>query len=440
MLPIQRWFFEQDFPNPHHWNQSVMLDVPRAIDMRRLELALAALVDHHLVFRYRFRKTATGWQQWLAAPVELRLEHIDLSAEPDPLRALELEAERAQRSLHIERGPLARFVHFKLATADRLLVVLHHLISDTVSLRILFEDLQRADQQLRAARPIELLKRTTSYAEWSALLHEHATTPALASELSHWQETLGGAGAARLPAANPEGENRVGTARTLYAYLTLQETAQLLKHAPAAYRTEITELLLTALAQTLCAWSGQAQLRVEIERHGREDLFEGVDVSRTVGWFSAPQVAALSTVPNDIEGSIRQVRAQLRVPAHHGIGYGLTRYVTEAGRTLAAHAMPPVFFNYLGQFDQMLRDEHWLQPTDDPRGEELCPDSAEIGWFGVGGAVERGRLRLEWRFSTHLHHENTAQELLEDYTARLRALIAHCVQVVAERQSVVAAE
>jgi non-ribosomal peptide synthase protein (TIGR01720 family) len=99
-----------------------------------------------------------------------------------------------------------------------------------------------------------------------------------------------------------------------------------------------------------------------------------------------------------------------------------------------------VFFNYLGQFDQMLQDDSWLQPTDDPRGEELCPHSAEIGWFGVGGAVERGRLRLEWRYSPHKHAESTAQGLLEAYVERLRALIAHCVHVVAERRSVAAAE
>ncbi|MET0342257.1 MAG: non-ribosomal peptide synthase/polyketide synthase [Polyangiales bacterium] len=429
LVPIQHWLLEQAFPNKHHWNQSVLLAVPPSVDRARLAEALAAVVAHHEAFRARFAEGPNGWTQRLGALHEgLALAHLDLRDADDPIAATRDAANRLQRSLRLEEGLLARFVLLSRSDGDRLLVVIHHLISDTVSLRILFDDLYDAYAQREAGRAVTLAPTVTTHAHWSERLVAWAKTPDLLGEYPHWHRTLAEP-LPSLPSESPDGLNDVGATRTRYAYLSPHETTVLLKHASRVFRCEINDLLLTAVAQAFCAWSGHASLRVEAEGHGRVDLFDDVDLSRTVGWFTSPQIVVLTPGERGVEQAVQAVMHQRREAPRRGFGYAVTRYLTEQGPELAAFPAPQVFFNYLGQFDQLRHDPDWLQPVDEPRGDERCPDSLEDAWFGVGGAVHHGRMRLELRYCVNLHDEATADRLLAAYEARLRVIARHVEQV-----------
>ena len=229
-----------------------------------------------------------------------------------------------------------------------------------------------------------------------------------------------------MPARDPEGDNRVKSTRSVSITLNEPTTHALLHRAPRHFGTQINDLLLSALALTLCRWSGHSSLLVELEGHGRENLFDGVDLSRTVGWFTSPQMVRLEPVPGDLPASIRAVRTQLRRAPHHGLGYAITRYLTEPGQAMAALPFPQVFFNYLGQFDQLFEDPDWLAPAGEPRGDERCPDSPEDAWFGAGGVVHGGRLRLDFRYSVAIHDEATARELVAEFAALLREIVRLC--------------
>jgi non-ribosomal peptide synthase protein (TIGR01720 family) len=425
LLPIQHWFFEQGFENKHHWNQSVLLDVPAGIDLARLEAALAAVVDHHAALRLRYRHTEQGWVQFFGAATSARVERIPLGGEAEPIARLEREANRIQRSLDLERGPLGRFALFEWASERRLLVVMHHLISDTVSWRILFDDWREAYTALGRGEAVLLPVDQTSYQAWSQHLREHAGSAAIANELPYWHGVLGGERRS-LPARDPNGDNRVRSTRTVSVTLRETETAVLLHRAPRFFGTLVNDLLLSALTLALCRWSGQPSLLVELEGHGREHLFDSVDLSRTVGWFTSPQMVRLQPVLGDLPASIRAIRAQLRRAPHHGLGYGITRYLTEPGKAMDALPFPQVFFNYLGQFDQLFDDPDWLVPAQEPRGDERCPDSCEDAWFGGGGVVHQGRLRLDFRYSVAIHDESTARALVEHMAELLREMARLC--------------
>jgi non-ribosomal peptide synthase protein (TIGR01720 family) len=330
-----------------------------------------------------------------------------------------------QRSLDLAAGPLHRFVLFQWAEQRRILIVMHHLVSDTVSWRILFEDWYDAYAALGRGEPVTLPPVPTSYQRWSRLHTEHASSAAIQNELGYWLSVLGGERGS-LPAKDPGGDNRVRSTRTLHLSLQPGETATLLHRAPRHFGTQINDLLLSALALALCSWSGQPALLVELEGHGRENLFDGVDLSRTVGWFTSPQMLRLEPVAGDLPATIRAIRAQLRRAPHHGLGYGITRYLTAAGAQMASLPFPQVFFNYLGQFDQLFEDDAWLTPAAEPRGDERCLDSTEDAWFGVGGGVHQGRLRLDFRFSIAIHDEETARSLMERMAAHLREMVRLC--------------
>src|SRR3990172_6889590 len=155
LTPIQRWFFEQDLPERHHFNQSVLLKVRARVERGALEAALAALLRHHDALRLRFsREAGRGeWRQVNAGYEEMPglLQWVDLSdlAAERRREAVEELSEAAQASPCLARGPLPRAVYFDLGSGQggRLLLVIHHLAVDVVSWRILLEDLEVAYRQ-----------------------------------------------------------------------------------------------------------------------------------------------------------------------------------------------------------------------------------------------------------------------------------------------------
>ncbi|MBA6130117.1 condensation domain-containing protein, partial [Pseudomonas juntendi] len=197
--------------------------------------------------------------------------------------------------LDLAQGPLMRGLLATLGNGQvRLLLVIHHLVIDGVSWRVLLQDLQEAYQALLADREPRLPQRTSSFGEWAAGLAGHAVT-LRERELDYWVAQLDRQDGP-LRCDNPRGGNLMCHREEAAFSLDAQRTAQLLKEAPAAYQTQINDLLLTALSRALCQWDDSASALVLLEGHGREDLFEQLDLSRTLGWFTSMYPVRLSPV------------------------------------------------------------------------------------------------------------------------------------------------
>src|SRR5207253_4126027 len=154
-----------------------------------------------------------------------------------------------------------------------------------VSWRILFDDLATACQQVVAGQALRLPARSTAFREWAMRLQQVATDEALLCQAEYWTDTARHE-ARPVPTDYPDGANLGEMTESFTVELSEQETRQLLQQVPAAYRTQINDVLLTALGRTLREWTGRRQVLVELEGHGREEIFEDVDLSRTVGWFT----------------------------------------------------------------------------------------------------------------------------------------------------------
>ncbi|MES1244615.1 MAG: amino acid adenylation domain-containing protein, partial [Acidobacteriota bacterium] len=424
--PIQSWFFAQDREEPHHFNQSLLLGLLQRPGPEASERALAALFHHHDALRLRFAKEPGGWRAWNASPGEpVPSSRLDLSALPPERRreALERAAEQAQESLVLADGPVARAVWFDLEPEDgRLLLAVHHLAVDGVSWRILLEDLETSLTQASRGEAVHLPARTTSFRDWANALAEPALSMAPEPELSWWREETGGS-AAGLSVDLRDGANTEGSARRITVWLEPEETRALLQEVPGAYRTQINEVLLTALAQTL-ARPGRP-LVVSLEGHGREEeIVPGADLSRTVGWFTTRFPVRLEAGPTGDPGAaLRAVKEHLRATPRRGIGYGLLRSVHPASE-------PEVGFNYLGQLDQTLRDSVWFKPADEAPGTLRSPRGIRNHLLEVGGSVTGGRLRMDWLYSANLHRPETVERWAGDVVRHLRSLIDHCRAVV----------
>jgi len=427
LTPIQQWFFEQPIADRHHWNQSVLLTPGGALDPVILGAALQALLEHHDALRLRM-----VWQEaeWLAELSEVAHAQLLWSHDWSGTEQLEQAANEAQCSFDLERGPLMRAMLGTLPDgSQRLLLVIHHLVVDGVSWRVLLEDLQHAYHALAAGEPLQLPAKTTSYKAWAERLQDYAAEPVLHQELAYWQGQLQGASEV-LPCDNPQGSRQLKHAASISTRLDAQTTRQLLQACSAAYRTQINDLLLTALAQAVSHWSGQSEVLVRLEGHGREDLFPGLDLTRTVGWFTSLYPVKLSPQP-DLASSIKTIKEQLRAVPGKGLGYGVLRYLGDAASREALAGLPEgqIVFNYLGQFDGSFDGETGLfTPAKENDGARQSADAPLASLLTINGQIYGGELRLEWTFSQDIHHRETIEQLAQAYQRALTDIIEHCCE------------
>ncbi len=441
LTPIQHWFFEQEQPEPHHFNQSVVLSVPADIKSELLQQVLQRLIYHHDALRLRFERVNSGWEQQNAGfEKTVSLQAIDLSAKSPEVQRSEMESigSELQASLSFSDEPLIRAALFQLGsdTPGRLLLIIHHLAVDGVSWRIILEDLVTAYQQLVSLRgaanrdeTIAFPAKTTSFRYWAQRLTEYAQSDALLSELSYWLEQ-----AKRelppLPTDNPTGLNTVASATTIVVTLSETETHSLLQEVPKAYNTKVNDILLAALALTMREWTGQNVQHLNLEGHGREDLFEEVDLSRTVGWFTSifPIGLELEDTTNP-EGILKSVKEQLRQIPLKGIGYGVLRYLRgdEAIAAKLKALSPQIGFNYLGQFDQTLDRTARFQLTMEAIGSSQSLDGHRIHLLDINSFIVKGRLQIDWTYSSNIHEAETIDTLARVFVQQLRSLIDRCL-------------
>ncbi|MEE8585878.1 MAG: condensation domain-containing protein, partial [Acidobacteriota bacterium] len=452
LTPIQRWFFEEELRDAHHWNQALLLKVRPGLEASALQGALQALIEHHDALRLRFAPQKKGWSQFNAGLGErASFGWADLSAlgEEEQEKAVSTLSRRLQASLNLQEGPLMRAACFSRGKGrtDRLLMAVHHLAVDGISWRILLEDLEGACLQQQQGKAIELPAKTTSFKQWAERLQEQARSRVLQAEAACWLAPLRkGIEAARLPVDFEGGLNSEDSTATLALTLDERETQMLLQEVPQAYRTQINDVLLTALAQTLSRWAGAGCVPVQLEGHGREELFEDLDISRTVGWFSSEFPVFLRPSPVSLGEALKSVKEQLRAVPRRGVGFGLLRYLSEpeVAARMREVPLPQVCFNYLGQvgaggLDAAQRKEGsdaaaarpaaprpMFSLTREPSGRDRSPRARRSFLLDVIGNVAGGRLRVSWTFSRNIHREAAIRRQAEEYMQALRSLIAHC--------------
>jgi amino acid adenylation domain-containing protein/non-ribosomal peptide synthase protein (TIGR01720 family) len=474
LTPIQHWFFAARQPEPNHWNMALLLACHQALDPELLAVALNRLVEHHDALRLRFANVGGQWHQRIAPPgAAVPLEWLNLAHVPaDEQQArLEQAIATAQQGLNITNGPLIRAVYISTGAEQKtknheprtensfandnrspcsvlrapfcVLLTVHHLAIDGVSWGLLLEDLSALYRQLSRGEQRQLPPKTSSFKYWAERLQAHARAGAVLPELPFWADER-----RRRPPRLPldrqprQAELSEGSAQTVSAQLSVEETQALLQQVPPVYHTQINDALLAALLLSVTAWSGERTLLLDLEGHGREEIVEGVDLSRTVGWFTSVFPLLLELPPAggwraDPGATLRTIRDQLARLPQRGIGYGLLRYLsgTEATNQIANLPQAPITFNYLGQRDRLLAnadlfsgviDDFGIANRHSPYLQPRHPASRRPYLFDITCLIEGGQLVLHWNYSPAAHRSDTVERLCANFLAALRAIIAHC--------------
>ena len=432
-LPLtssQRAFFAEQHIEPQHFNQSLMLELRQPIDVDSLHRAFVKVVDHHDALRLRFKLSGDEWQQFNDETetheffTTVDLKHV---AGAEQRAALEAHAGELQASLELSAGPLLRVGYYDLGAAGaRLLIVIHHLAVDGVSWRILLEDVASGYEQAAAGKDeIRLAAKTTSYREWAKQLLAYAQSDEVGKQGEYWRGVAARARQVkRLPVDHGPGGNLVSTAASVEVSLSREETSALLSELPAVYRTEINEVLLTALVTALGDWTGEWRVLVELEGHGREEIGEGVDVTRTVGWFTTVYPVVLEVGAGAGVGeALKVVKEQVRGVRGRGLGWGLLRWLRTPAEEMKVEA--ELSFNYLGQFDQMFSESSPFTIAAESAGAEQSLKARRRRLIEIDALVIEGRLRVTWGYSRAVHDQTTIEHLAHNYVDALQRLIEH---------------
>ncbi|MGW7574648.1 amino acid adenylation domain-containing protein [Streptomyces sp. NPDC054765] len=428
LTPIQRTFFRHHTIAPHHYTMSVLADLAHPPAPEALQSALDALLDHHDVLRTRFTSAYGRWQQEIAAPGDRwPLERIELDG--DDGQAVEKAAATAQSGLDLSAGPLVRALLFDHGEgAPQLFLTAHHLIVDAVSWQVLLADLERGYRQAAEGRPVDLGAKSSSFLEWSRRLSEHTVSGAFDEELDYWAGVAGRAEPG-LP-ADAAGTPTVASAASVRVSLDAADTEALLREVPVVYRTQVNDVLLSAVGRVLADWTGRSAVLIDLEGHGREEIFEDLEIGATTGWFTSSFPVALDAPAGEDWGALlRSVKEQLRAVPRRGIGYGALRHLSPVGAPAEVLAEAPraqVSFNYLGRMTSSDDGSGLVRDSRLGFGTELSPAEKLEYLLDIVAWVRNGRLEFELFHSTEVHHAETVERLGEELVTALRALAAHC--------------
>ncbi|MFF4082533.1 amino acid adenylation domain-containing protein [Streptomyces sp. NPDC001777] len=447
--PIMHWLRELDGP-VDGFSQSMLLTTPAGVESGPLTTVLQTLLDHHDALRLKLTRRDGHWSLEVAPRGAVQAAALLRRA---PLADLDREAAAARDRLAPDDGVMVQAVLFDAPDGEpgRLLLVLHHLVVDGVSWRVLLPDLAEAWQAVAAGRTPAPGPVPTSLRRWSQGLTEAARTRT--DELPFWQRTLAEPDAPLTDLPLDPARDVARTANTLSLTLPPEVTGPLLTTLPAAFRAGANDVLLTALALAVADWrrrrgGDDGALLVDLEGHGREPVIDGVDLSRTVGWFTSMWPVRLDLTGTDtaaaLDGgpeagaALKRIKEQLHAVPDNGMGYGLLRHLNEDTSgplaELARTAHPQIAFNYLGRLPASAT-------ADGTPGEWApAPESGVLGGGGDGDLPLAHALQINALTEDHpdgprlsatlawpraLLGEPDVRDLLDTWERALTALVRH---------------
>ncbi|MGE5343979.1 MAG: amino acid adenylation domain-containing protein [Candidatus Omnitrophota bacterium] len=435
LTPIQKMFFNSSPTEPHHYNQAVMFYSQERFDKEILKLVFKEIQTHHDALRmtYSINKelnTVVQISHGLDHPLsfeEYELRHAD---------EIQIKANRIQAGIDLERGPLMKVALFHLEDGDRLLIVIHHLVIDGISWRILFEDIETLYSQYKRGETPTLTLKTDSFKFWSEKLSEYANSKNFLKEIPYWSNLESHSNGIHIPTDFDGDENNGADIRNVSFGLNERETGLLIGEINRIYNTEVNDILLTALGMGIKKTFENPESEVMIdhlliasEGHGREEIMEDIDISRTLGWFTIEYPVWFDmTYAHDIGRQIKEVKETLRKIPNKGIGYGILKYLTdeENKKEIEFKLKPQLIFNYLGQFDADIKQISQFEIAKESAGNSQSIANRREYGLEINGMITNNCLNMTLSYNQTHFKKETIEALIDNFSSQLKRIILFC--------------
>ncbi|TRX32539.1 amino acid adenylation domain-containing protein [Flavobacterium sp. ZT3R18] len=420
--PIQHYFFnDRAFKVHNHFNQSVVLKSREALDTQLISKSITALLGHHDALRMVYKSDQGVWKQFNEGLPEhdFAVDFYDFQDQDNAEDLMAEKGEELQSGFDLGIGPLFKAAHFRLQDGDRVALIIHHLVVDGVSWRILLEDFTAVYQQSLSGVKPNLPLKTDSFQRWSSLQQEYALSEKLQAEKPYW-ESLNSEAIAAFPIDKAGGNSKADSSISFTLDKDITELLQTQIHD--VYSTEINDVLLTGLGLALQDVFGLDRSVIKVEGHGREDIVEDVDISRTIGWFTTVYPFVLRLSGSDSLNTLVQIKESLRKIPQKGIGYGMLKYLTS---DFQSNLVPSIEFNYLGDFGDNASnssDSLFSYSSEYIGSGNSALNESEVKLI-ISGMLVSGRLSMNISFSCGLYDNTTIQNLADSYQKNLTVLI-----------------
>lgn len=421
LIPIQLAFFEAQLKAPQFYTQGIRIDSRTRLENKRINDSLTKLIQHHDVLRSVFVIEKTSmfqtYQEVENTPL-FSYKNYELSNEDAIETRINEVVSSVQERISLSDGPLLHALHFTTTIGDHLILLIHHLVIDGVSWRILLEDFLSL-----YTKEIEILPaKTSAFKDWSNQLYRYAKTEILNAEIQYWQSVIKKTDLP-LPKTTITDELTYADVLSLSTSFSVENTAYLQKNVNHAYNTEINDILITTLAISLAKWTKHQQIPITLEGHGREAIFPDIDISRTIGWFTTTfPVLLVIKDTEDISGNIIEVKETLRKVPQKGIGYGVLKYLSEEAQLNRVD--PTISFNYLGQFNNVNTASFSISYLTDK--ETNSPSNQYKGDIEINGMIINNQLVFHFSYNSKAFQKQTIQLLVDSFNENLIKIIAHC--------------
>ncbi|WP_167956551.1 non-ribosomal peptide synthetase [Anaerosporobacter faecicola] len=435
LTPIQKNFFERDLQHKEHWNQGICLYRKEGFEVAIVTKVFDYLTKHHDALRMHYEERNETIVQYNAGINEKAFHLLEYTCTEQEKAYAQIKqiANELQNSIHLAAGPLVQLGLFHTSSGDHLLILVHHLVIDGVSWRILLEDFVLGYTQLLQKEAICLPLKTTSFKEWAEQLQQYSNTEIIRTEYSYWKSML------QVPTESISGDYPVTTRqfkdiRTEDLLFTTEETNALLKRIHSAYGTQTEEILLAILSLTMKEWKGVTKLLINMEGHGREEIRmdnqNSPNIKRTIGWFTTFYPLIISSMhANTLAEHIKEIQTSLRNVPNKGIGYGLLRYQSNLTDTEKEQLFcrPEINFNYLGQFTEEVENEAFTL-SDAPIGS-CVNEQDQTGYvLNIIAKVVHHQLAISIKFCNNEFTTDSIHEWQAIFYKNAIALMKHCME------------
>ena len=460
LSPVAQWMLDRSSGGLRgggvkRFSQALLLTAPADLTQDLLVRGLQVLLDRHGMLRARLVESDRVMEVLppgsISAEGLIHRVAVD-SVDDERFRALASgELEAAADSLDPAAADMVRVIWFDLADKPdvstrrgRLLVVIHHLVVDGVSWRILVTDLASVTAQLQAGVTPELPQIGTSFRRWAHGLVEHVGDRSV--ELDMWITILDGddplIGSRPLdPTIDVD-----DTVDTVTVDISPSATRNLLTTVPAAFHAGVNDGLVTAVALASIGWRRRRGMDtvaalITLEGHGREEgVVPGADLARTVGWFTTLYPVRVDLGAIDVDDALaggadagralKAVKEYVRAIPDHGIGFGMLRYLSGESDPLGRFRSPQISFNYLGRISSSDGTQDWLPVEGNRRlGGTQNPSMPVASVIDINAAVEDHVdgpcLTASFTFPRGVLDRSDIAEFAELWRRALDGLIAH---------------
>ncbi|MBO3458681.1 non-ribosomal peptide synthetase [Aetokthonos hydrillicola Thurmond2011] len=415
LTPIQEWFFKQPLIRPEHWNQAVLLNLKPQFPVEQLEKTLLQIAKKHPAFSLRFSRTANGWKQELVPESNLLgFDKIDLRTLPDAEIPTQITtiANQFQAQLDLERGLLFRAVYFQTKVQDKLLLIIHHLIVDGVSWRVILQDLA-----------MDVMPRQfAGFDQWALQLERLSQNYQNRENLHFWQQQKVENFSLPLDFPDAISGNKESSSAEVECNFSQDETASLLYELPRTSEAKIQEVLLTALLRAVTDWTNRSEVAIALESHGRDSDFSNLEVFDAVGWFTSLFPLRLEKSSDDHLANLAAIKEQFQKLPHKGLDYGILSRQPEVAPTLPAIPQG-IIFNYLGQFDDNFPATAPFSPADEDTGFSRNQDEIRPFQLEIIGLIVNEQLQIRFVYSKNLHLQATIEKLANNFYQHTLALL-----------------